>query len=539
MTMLEINQTNRDPLPDSLLDTKSGFDENRATQLSRPRSAEPKVSPPSSASRPQPPAGHTDEGESQAPTPATLGTPKPAPHRRLLWLAGGAIVLAVGAYFLVPAVSTALNTVSTDDAFVNGHYTFVAPRVPGQVKKVLVDDDQRVKKGDLLLQLDPEPYQVQVAAKKAAVGAAKTDLAAAESLARGLEAQGSSLRWKLQHAMEDVNNQIALLRAGAATLEARKASLARARADFGRAEELLPARAVSHQDYDKYREGLLISEAQVKQALETVCQTRVSLGLPAQPPEGHDLTWAPPNLDQTFSSVRQAQADLIQIGAQLGVTVSFGVPPRQMLEEFEKQAPGGDIDRLFAELASHAPAVNQAKARLQQAERDLEQAELNLRYCDIVSEIDGVVTGRNINPGNNVLVGQSLMAVRSITEIWIDANFKETQLADLRIGQRVRCEVDMYGNRREFEGRITGFTMGTGQTLSLLPPQNATGNFVKIVQRLPVRIELIGYDPDEAPLFVGLSVTPYVNFKQPATGQDAGKVLQPMAALPTGFTDTP
>ena len=102
--------------------------------------------------------------------------------------------------------------------------------------------------------------------------------------------------------------------------------------------------------------------------------------------------------------------------------------------------------------------------------------------------------------------GQALMAVRSLTEIWIDANFKETQLANLRIGQRVRCEVDMCGSRREFEGRITGFTMGTGQTLSLLPPQYATGNFVKIVQRLPVRVELTDYDPAEVPLFVGLTL---------------------------------
>ena len=126
------------------------------------------------------------------------------------------------------------------------------------------------------------------------------------------------------------------------------------------------------------------------------------------------------------------------------------------------------------------------------------------------------------------------MAVRSLTEIWIDANFKETQLADLRIGQRVRCEVDMYGSRREFEGRITGFTMGTGQTLALLPPQNATGNFVKIVQRLPVRIELTDYDPDKAPLFVGLSVAPYVYYKEPPTGPHAGEVLQPLRPLPRG-----
>ena len=121
------------------------------------------------------------------------------------------------------------------------------------------------------------------------------------------------------------------------------------------------------------------------------------------------------------------------------------------------------------------------------------------------------------------------MAVRSLTEIWIDANFKETQLADLRIGQRVEIEVDMYGSRSEFEGRITGFTMGTGQTLALLPPQNATGNFVKIVQRLPVRIELTDYDPDKDPLFVGLSVDPLRVLQGTAHGPDAGKILQPPA----------
>ena len=105
-------------------------------------------------------------------------------------------------------------------------------------------------------------------------------------------------------------------------------------------------------------------------------------------------------------------------------------------------------------------------------------------------------------------------------------------MANLRIGQRVRCEVDMYGSRQEFEGRITGFTMGTGQTLALLPPQNATGNFVKIVQRLPVRIELTDYDPDKLPLFVGLSVTPYVYYKEPPTGPNAGAFLQRLAELP-------
>src|SRR5205085_9624687 len=152
---------------------------------------------------------------------------------------------------------------------------------------------------------------------------------------------------------------------------------------------------------------------------------------------------------------------------------------------------------IYEELLKEAPAVKQAEARLLKAEHNLADAQLNLRYTKVLAEIDGVVTRRNVNPGNNVTAGQSLMAVRSITEIWIDANFKETQLANLRIGQRARCEVDMYGRRRAFEGRITGFTMGTGQTLALLPPQNATGHFVKIVQRLPVRIELTNYNPDE------------------------------------------
>jgi membrane fusion protein (multidrug efflux system) len=117
------------------------------------------------------------------------------------------------------------------------------------------------------------------------------------------------------------------------------------------------------------------------------------------------------------------------------------------------------------------------------------------------------------------------MAIRSLTEIWIDANFKETQLRDMRIGQPVDLHVDMYGGRT-FKGRVAGFTMGTGSTLALLPAENATGNFIKVVQRLPVRIELEGYDPDKAPLFIGTSVIPDVHLNEPATGPDAGKVLQ-------------
>jgi membrane fusion protein, multidrug efflux system len=309
------------------------------------------------------------------------------------------------------------------------------------------------------------------------------------------------------------------------------------RANLRRGEEMAPSGAVSREELDTRRQTVKVDEAAVNQVLQQVYAIRVGLGLSAQPAPGQGLTDVPDNLDQTFSTVSQGLGTLIQSAAQFGYfPTSWDSTPKQALADFYKQDPQGDVGRILARIIPSAPAIKQAEARLHQARRNLAQAELNLRYCDLVSDIDGVVTSRNVNPGNIVQGGQQLLAVRSVTEIWIDANFKETELADLRIGQRVRCEVDMYGGRREFAGRITGFTMGTGQTLSLLPPQNATGNFVKIVQRLPVRIELTDYDPDKAPLFVGLSVTPYVYFKEPSTGPHAGDVLQPPAALPTGPT---
>jgi membrane fusion protein (multidrug efflux system) len=445
-----------------------------------------------------------------------------------VWLLAGLLVLtALGCYF-TPSVVLALTTISTDDAYVNGHVTFVAPRVAGKVLEVFVDDNNRVKKGDLLVRIDPEPFQVQVHLKRAAVEVATGDLASAESQARGLEALARSQRWKIQTAAEQVNNQVALLRARVATLRTQEATLDRARSDFERARRLRQTNSIAPQDYDLREQDIRVAEAAVNQAREDVYQVRASLGLPPQPEKGKDLTYVPPDLDETYSEVRTALAQLLQTSAQLGRPLtSTNATPREALAAFRRLDKDGDIDRIFRDMIPKVPAVIQARAKLEQARHDLEDAELNLRYCEVRSEIDGTVTRRNVNPGNFVQVGQQLMAVRSLTEIWIDANFKETQLADLRIGQRVKVEADMYGSRKEFEGRITGFTMGTGQTLALLPPQNATGNFVKIVQRLPVRIELTSYDPDTVPLFVGLSVTPYVYCREPPTGPNAGQVLQP------------
>ena len=469
----------------------------------------------------------------QASAPLTRASAVRWPRRKILLWGGAALGVAAISYFVVPWIVVMLSTVSTDDAFVNGHVTLVAARVPGQVMEVLVDDNYRVKQGDILVRLDKEPYQVQVDIKKAALDATQTDLAAAQAQIRGLAAQTRANRFKLEHAIENVQTQIANLRAAVATLNSRKATLELATENYKRGEVLAPKGSISKEEFDQRREQVKVTTAAVEQSLQQVYSIRVSLGLPALPSDGKELTDVPEYLDQNFSTVSQTLAELMQSATQIGYyPVSWSATPKEVVAAFYKQDPKGDLNRIYEHLLPNAPIVKQAEAKLLQARRDLEQAELNLRYTDVVSEIDGVVTRRNINPGNNVAAGQSLMAIRSLTEIWINANFKETQLADLRIGQRVKIEVDMYGNRREYMGRITGFTMGTGQTLALLPPQNATGNFVKIVQRLPVRIELTDYDPADAPLFVGLSVTPYVYFREPATGPHAGEFLQPFANLP-------
>jgi membrane fusion protein (multidrug efflux system) len=479
------------------------------------------------------------EGVSGEPaTNATQSPPAPdrAPMRRrklLLAVLGAAGLVAV-CVFGIPWIRVAFTTVSTDDAYVNGHVTFVAPRIGGQISRVLVDDNNRVRKGDLLAQIDKEPFEIAVSQKKAAVDTANADLQATIATTRGIEAEARSRRWKLQSAVEGLENQIALLRDRVAALDKSKATLTLAQADFDRAKQLLGTPAESRQQYDRYQEAYSTASAQVTQALAAVHQVRASLGLPLEPEHGGDLGQVPPDLDQTFSSVLQAQADLIESAAQLGVVHSYDQSPKQMLDEFEKQ---GDIDRVFAEITAKAPAVKQAEAKLEVAQQQLAQAELDLRYCDIVADIDGVVTRRNVNPGNYVQIGQNLMAIRSLSEIWVDANFKETELHDLRIGQPVDLYVDMYGGKQVFKGRISGFTMGTGSTLALLPAQNATGNFIKVVQRLPVRIDLEGYNPDKDPLFIGTSVVPYVYVDKPPTGPDAGKFLQ--ARLPEAQTADP
>ena len=218
----------------------------------------------------------------------------------MLW-AGAVAGLAVGGYALAPTVKTMMETVSTDDAYVNGHVTYVAPRVAGQVSRVLVDDNDRVSKGDLLVQLDREPYQVQVDLKKAAVVNAEADVEAARAEVRGILAQARSQRWKLQRAIEDVDDKVAQLKARVAALRSKEASLDLARADFARAQQLFSRGAIAREEFDQRREAERTAEAAVKQALEEVHEARVALGLDPHP-EGKDLTGRP----------RRPQPDLLR-----------------------------------------------------------------------------------------------------------------------------------------------------------------------------------------------------------------------------------
>jgi membrane fusion protein, multidrug efflux system len=449
------------------------------------------------------------------------------PQRRPLWMwiAGGVLVL-LALIEAVPFTINAFRTVSTDDAYVNGHLTFVAPRVPGQVVRVLVDDNNRVQRGNLLVQLDKEPYRVQVDIAKAALEVAQADLVATQAKVRGLAGLARSERFELAQSIEQVHDQVAELHAKVAALQAANATLVKAQADYQREQQLLESRVIPQQVFDSYQEAYSVAKAQSLKAEQEVYEIRAELGLPPKPPNGSDLAEVPPDLDQHFSAVKEAQNRLIETAAQLGVVQPFKETPDQMLGEFYKRDPSGNIDTILNQVLSNAPEVKQAQAKLDEAQADLHQAELNLAYCDVVADIDGVVTSRNVNPGNHVVAGEQLMALRSLTEIWVDANFKETQLAKLRIGQPADLDVDMYGRRQRFRGRISGFTMGTGSTLALLPAENATGNFVKVVQRLPVRIDLIDYNPNVTPLFIGLSVTPYVHIYEKPTGPNAGKFLQ-------------
>jgi len=258
----------------------------------------------------------------------------------------------------------------------------------------------------------------------------------------------------------------------------------------------------------------------------------------------------PPDVAQTFNGTQYAISTFLGASAQLGLKLESVLPPQmqELKERFSElnvewvignspavKAAMAQVDSARAALGGERfdRSKPDAQPQIVEAQKALEQAELQLGYTEIVAPLSGFVDRRNVNPGALVSVGQPLLTIRPLSDVWIDANFKETQLSDLRIGQKVEIYVDAYPGK-VFHGRIAGFSPGTGAVTSLLPPENATGNYVKVVQRLPVRIELTEPNPADTPLMAGLSVDPEVDIRSQPEGPDAGRRLVSAAHAVSG-----
>ncbi len=265
-------------------------------------------------------------------------------------------------------------------------------------------------------------------------------------------------------------------------------------------------------------------------------------------PDVRNPEQVPAGIDCNNSDVRRTVAAGRQILAQLGLDTMGSPQPADMDPEGLHRLLDQIASRTSADWIDDVPAVRSAQARVEQslavlgssafdpsrphehpsvlqARKALEQAEHELGYTEIRAPVAGYVNRRGVNPGDNVLAGQALLAILPLEQVYIVANFKETQLGDLTIGMPVTIHVDAYPGR-SVRGRVSGFAPATGSASSMLPPENATGNFVKVVQRLPVRIDLVEPNPEETPLMVGMSVVPEVDLKGKADGPDAGRRLR-------------
>ena len=451
--------------------------------------------------------------------------PKKKSRRRikivLISVAAISILAVVGRYSW-PMIREALDTVSTDDAFVSSHLTNVSPRIEGLVTGVFVDQNDRVEPGTLLFKLDPEPYEIAVAQAEATVQVSRSRLADAHAQVKSQLAQARGNFFRRKNAQEQLRRQVAALQAEVATLRARESSLRLAEVDHQRLANLVGKGSASQSELDQRNNTLDVAREQVKEAWAAIQETRVSLGLLPNTQNPLDL---PKDLEQKQSTVQSAVSEISSALAQVGI--AFDSQDLEQGAAYEKLIgldSSRGIEEAQAILVEKAPAVQVARASVTQSQRQLDDARRKLRYTEVRSEISGYVEDRSVHPGNRVEPGQSLLSVRP-DYVWIDANFKETQLKDIRIGQPVELFVDAYP-RHIFRGRVAGFRSGTGLASSLLPPENATGNYVKVVQRLPIRIELTQPNPKDTPLFAGLSVVPHVRIKDRPTGPNAGKRLR-------------
>jgi membrane fusion protein (multidrug efflux system) len=355
---------------------------------------------------------------------------------------------------------------STDDAQVDGHINSVSARVSGHVIKLNVQDNQYVSAGTVLVEVDPADYQL-------AYERAKADYADAQAaaLAAGVNVPISSVSTSSQVSSTeaDVNSARAGIEVALHQYQAAKAQLQQAEAndvkaqnDLGRYKQLIAKQEISQQQYDQAVAAAQGSSAGVEAARAMV--------------------------DAAQQQVTQVQGKLVQAQANWA---NARTAPKQM-------------QVIRARAAS-------ALAEVQRMKANLDQAQLNLQYTKVIAPVNGIVSDRTVEVGQNVVPGQELMKVINLIDVWILANFKETQLREMKAGQRVTLEVD--ANGRKYSGKVDSIAGASGARFSLLPPENATGNYVKVVQRIPVKIVLDPGSNNDHQLRPGMSVTPKVQIR--------------------------
>jgi membrane fusion protein (multidrug efflux system) len=389
--------------------------------------------------------------------------------QRLALIGGVVLVVAVlGLFFYYH------DRESTDDAQVDGHITPIASKIYGRVAAVLINDNEAVKAGQTLVKIDPADNQAAVDQAKAAL-----DLAESEARSAGVDvprtaenvASGtSSADAQLLGAQADAASaqasyeqaQTADLSFAQANVEKSKANAALAQADLARYKPLVEKDEISKQQYDAAKANADASASALKADQEKLAQAQRNVAvMKAQ------LDAASARVLRARAGVEGAQADKKQV--------------------------------------SMRTSDAQAKvAKVAQARGALDAAVLNLSYTNIVAPVDGVATHKQVEPGQIVQAGQGLLVVVPLQDVWVTANFKETQLKNMRPGQKAEVKVDTYG--KTFSGHLDSIAGATGGVLSLLPPENATGNYVKVVQRIPVKIVLDPIPPDQAILRPGMNV---------------------------------
>ena len=413
------------------------------------------------------------ENQPQAQRPANQPAPLPASDRDLRWksfragnprfrvfLIVGIIVLLVAGFFLWRYFDSYEDT---DDAQIDGHLNSISARVSGHVLKLLVDDNQYVPMGTPLIEIDPKDYQV-------AVDRAKADYADAVALAEAARVNvpitSVNTNSQTSSAQADVENANAGIAAARQQFSAAKAQLAEAEANNVKAQNDLVR-------YKQLVDKQEISEQQYDQALAAAHAGTASVDAARASASAAD------------NQVRQAQSRLLQAQANLRAAATGP----QQVENFKSRAQS-------------------AQAQADQKKAALEQAELNLQYTVIVAPVNGAVTNRTVEVGQNVSIGQELMRVINLDDIWVTADFKETQLKRMQVGQRVTIHVDTNG--KDYKGHVQSIAGASGAITSLLPPENATGNYVKVVQRIPVKITFDPGETKEHVLRPGMSVEPKV-----------------------------